>query len=736
MSALYRQARPTTFDEMVGQEHVKEVLSNALRQGRLSQAYLFSGPRGVGKTSSARLIAQAVNCTGPDEAAAAGHTGNSPHPKPCGVCEGCRLVREGRHPDVLEIDAASNNSVEDVRDLRERILLAPILSPQEKKVVILDEAHMMSKSAFNALLKTLEEPPPHVIFVFATTEPERMPPTILSRTQHFRFRRLSEAEIVQKLDRILQGIGREAEPAALALVARMADGAMRDAESLMDRLLTLEGPITLKQTEAALGLPPQEALFGVAEALDRGDIRAALEQAQNLYTQGFAARTLAQGLLEAIRAGLYGRMGLGTGPHLGPHLDRLVAAMTALDETLERLLKRSDALSLELAVLAAYQALHPPTPGAEPGASTEARVTPQPATPALQDFDPRPRRPANAQGTGNREPGADTPANPAVSPTPGPSVAPTPNIPTNVRDLTAEWRQVMGALKMTIRGFVREAEPRFDEGRVTLIFPERASFHFQSAQKNLEDIKRAVRETMGINDVELMLGKKKLADDPPPSRPFAPQSFGGLAAQVIEAAQPRPSEPPRPIEPPQAEVPRAPLSFEGLGQPSVPQTPPAAAPAQPPHMDSISPGEQPFAAPPPGQAAPDSADPLNISIPPAQPDPPQELATPRAPQPPPEALPPESPTEPDLPPLEDWTPQDTPFGESDPLGDGEPPPVARAETQTTLLDDPKYKNLVKLFGGRLRKFQKDAPKEATVELDSEAANGEAGVLEADTPDEG
>ncbi|WP_119316783.1 DNA polymerase III subunit gamma/tau, partial [Calidithermus terrae] len=357
MSALYRQARPSTFDEMVGQEHVKEVLLNALRSGRLAQAYLFSGPRGVGKTTSARLIAQAVNCTGSDEGVRGAHAGNAGNPtRPCGVCEGCRLVREGRHPDVLEIDAASNNSVEDVRDLREKILLAPLLS--SRKVVILDEAHMMSKSAFNALLKTLEEPPEHVIFIFATTEPERMPPTILSRTQHFRFRRLSEGEIAEKLGRIVQGLGREAEPAALRLVARMADGAMRDGESLLDRLLTLEGAITLAQTEAALGLPPQEALFAVAEALDGGRIREALERTQHLYTQGFAARTLAQGLMEALRAGLYARLGLGTGPHLSAPEERLVAAMTALDEAQERLAKRSDALALELAVLAAYQALH------------------------------------------------------------------------------------------------------------------------------------------------------------------------------------------------------------------------------------------------------------------------------------------------------------------------------------------------------------------------------------------
>ncbi|HFB38887.1 MAG TPA: DNA polymerase III subunit gamma/tau, partial [Oceanithermus sp.] len=193
MGALYRKKRPATFDAVVGQEHVKEVLRAAIQKDRLAHAYLFSGPRGVGKTTLARILAMAVGCEAGPEA------------RPCGTCAHCRRVREGTHPDVLEIDAASNNSVEDVRELKERILLAPVLAP--KKVIILDEAHMMSKSAFNALLKTLEEPPEHVLFVFATTEPERMPATILSRTQHFRFRRLSEEEIAGKLAQILEAEG-------------------------------------------------------------------------------------------------------------------------------------------------------------------------------------------------------------------------------------------------------------------------------------------------------------------------------------------------------------------------------------------------------------------------------------------------------------------------------------------------------------------------------------------------
>jgi len=653
VSALYRQARPTTFDEMVGQEHVKEVLLNALRSGRLAQAYLFSGPRGVGKTSSARLIAQAVNC--------------SSDPRPCGTCEGCRLVREGRHPDVLEIDAASNNSVEDVRELRERILLSPILS--QHKVVILDEAHMMSKSAFNALLKTLEEPPPHVIFIFATTEPERMPPTILSRTQHFRFRRLSEAEIVEKLQRILAGLGREAEPPALQLVARLADGAMRDAESLLDRLLTLEGPLTLKQTEDALGLPPQEALFALAEALDKGQLRPALEQAQQLYTQGFAARTLAQGLLEALRAGLYGRMGLGTGPHLNQPDERLVAAMTALDEAQERLLKRSDAMSLELALLGAYQALHQ----APTAPSAAATVAP----PSIPDFDPRPRK---------LEARKEAPAAPTSTPSPG------------VADLASEWRRVMGALKMTIRGFVREAEPRFEEDRLVLLFPERASFHFQGAQKNLEDIQKAVREVLGLEQVELRLGgKKKLADEPAGNRannlravtrPEGDRPDGARSALRPEGDRPNGT---RSALRPEGDRPngaRAPARPEG-------DRPPGARSALRPE------GDRP-ATPPPTEppSTPDIAAPASAPIDALWEEPGLSL----------EGGPPEP---------EPWHPEAALF-------DPNPPDEALEETegQPGLLEDPRFQKLIQLFGGRLRRFYPEAPREGALEAPAPESEGE------------
>jgi len=638
VSALYRQARPTTFDEMVGQEHVKEVLLNALRSGRLAQAYLFSGPRGVGKTSSARLIAQAVNC--------------SSDPKPCGVCEGCRLVREGRHPDVLEIDAASNNSVEDVRDLRERILLAPIMG--EKKVVILDEAHMMSKSAFNALLKTLEEPPEHVIFIFATTEPERMPPTILSRTQHFRFRRLSENEIVQKLKRILLGIGRQAEDQALHLVARLADGAMRDAESLLDRLLTLEGTITLVQTEAALGLPPQEALFAVAEALDRGQVKQAIEKSQQLYTQGFAARTLAQGLLEALRAGMYGKMGLGIGPHLDSPEDRLVAAMTALDEALERLLKRSDALALELAVLSAYQALHQaPAAVAEP---YPAPPTPKPST--IPDFEPKPRR--NIESQKSNVEGQE----PAVA-------QPSSSLSPEVTDLAGEWRRVMNTLKITVRGFVREAEPRPEEGKLVLLFPERATFHYQSAQKNLEEIRKAVRDVLGIPEVELKLGgaKKKLAD-PEGSHPSRP---------ALTRSQNNPVTP----KPELANI--ASVSEASTAPEVIPQD---VSSIQTEASQTLAP-TNPIAEVPDPVIESESIVEKNSSV---------------SKQPSKASEPEETP----------WFPESS---ESE-------PEAKTLKDSNNLLEDPRFQKLVQMFGGRLRKFYKDTPRQAEAEVSSETDAGE------------
>lgn len=338
MSAIYQRARPINWEQVIGQEHVKDVLRSALEAGRVGHAYLFSGPRGVGKTTTARLIAMTANC-------------QSKGKRPCGECESCLSVRAGSHPDVLEIDAASNNSVDDVRDLREKVGLSAMRGG--KKIYILDEAHMMSRAAFNALLKTLEEPPEHVIFILATTEPEKILPTILSRCQHYRFRRLTSTEIAGKLSGLVIQEGATADDDALQLIGRLADGAMRDGESLLERMLAAGQAVTRSGVEAALGLPPSERVREMALSLVNLDAGPLLSGAAQLYRDGYAARTVVEGLVAALGQALHAELGLETEPQAkleGAQIPRLLRLQAALDAQEARFSRGADQLSLELAL--------------------------------------------------------------------------------------------------------------------------------------------------------------------------------------------------------------------------------------------------------------------------------------------------------------------------------------------------------------------------------------------------
>lgn len=302
VQALYRKWRPQSFDEVVGQEHVVRTLRNALISGRIHHAYLFAGPRGTGKTTTARLLAKAVNCLAPEE-----------EQRPCNECTICRAINEGRLLDLIEIDAASNTGVDDVRDLRERVGFRP--NEARYKVYVIDEVHMLSNAAFNALLKTLEEPPEHAIFVLATTEPHKIPATVVSRCQRFEFRRIPSGRIIERLEWMAQRENIQIERQALTLIARHATGSMRDAESLLDQLASYnDGRITVEEMQAALGTGTDETIVEIADALAYGDVSRGLSAINSAVDKGTAPRQLARQIVEHLRTLLLLRLESGILP--------------------------------------------------------------------------------------------------------------------------------------------------------------------------------------------------------------------------------------------------------------------------------------------------------------------------------------------------------------------------------------------------------------------------------------
>jgi DNA polymerase III subunit gamma/tau len=443
--ALYRRYRAQRFGELVGQDPIVTTLRRAVSGDRLAHAYLFVGPRGTGKTSAARILAKAINCT---DLGADG--------EPCDACAACTSIRDGRALDVIEIDAASHGLVEDARDLVMRALTAP--SELRRRVYIIDEVHMLSTHAFNALLKLIEEPPDHVVFILATTDTHKVPATIISRTQRHDFRRMADATIVGKLHRIIETEGVEADDDALALVARLADGGMRDAESLLDQVLSFaDGRVTEADVREAVGLADDGAIAGLVDAYLAGDTPAALDAVAALADAG---RDIAQ---VAAQAEGEARRRLLASAGNPPVAQRLAAILRTLAEAAGAAAREGRArLMLELL------AVDPPAVPRPAALAATTPVTPRLDAPAARPAEPAPT-PAKVEAP--KPVPAPAPAEPSVQ------RAPIAADGGDVAAMRAHWAEVVERASPVIKPLLKECRPVARDGaRLTLAFPEGRDF--------------------------------------------------------------------------------------------------------------------------------------------------------------------------------------------------------------------------------------------------------------------
>ena len=493
--ALYRRWRPQRFSDVVGQPYAVQTLKNAIAQGEIAHAYLFAGPRGTGKTSVARILAKAINCPNPQGG------------EPCNACPLCEAIARGNALDVVEIDGASNRGIDQIRQLREEVAFRP--AEARYKVYIIDEVHMLTNEAFNALLKTLEEPPPHVVFVFATTEPHKVPPTVLSRCQAFEFKAIPQERIESHLRAVARAEKIRVDEEALRAIARHARGALRDALVLLEQLVAYKGgePITAQDLHEVLGLPPQETLDRFLEALLNKNGPEALEIVEELAERG---RDLELFVSEAIHRGrdrLVAALREGGDASTPSPSARAWAAL--LGQLLE--LKRELRLAFDKRVVLEVKALE--IAGAEgPPAAAATAATAAPAAPeapeapeALEPARPAPHTTASASAPASMSTSTPPPADadkPAAPPAPArPQAQATPDVERDL-DLEGRWAELLKRArrkKAALYALLAEARPRLEGRTLVVEYAPRFGFHKERLEQpqHFELLKQLVHEVFG-----------------------------------------------------------------------------------------------------------------------------------------------------------------------------------------------------------------------------------------------
>ena len=524
--ALYRKWRPQKFADVVGQEPIVTALQNQIASGRIGHAYLFTGTRGTGKTTCAKIFAKAINCL------------DHSSPDPCGECEVCRGIDEGTVLDISEIDAASNNSVDDIRDLRDETAFLPTVC--QYKVYIIDEVHMLSTSAFNALLKTMEEPPPHVIFILATTEVQKVPATILSRCQRYDFARITADKIAGRLLYVASQESFTLTEGAAALIGRLADGAMRDALSILDTCAGVSTQVDEALVRRMAGVTDRAYLFEISDAIAKGDAVAALQKVAELRQQSVDMRRLCTELAGHYRNLMLSSLPQGTALLTGispeeeaaysarastPQADA-VRGIEAFGEALEKIGRGADQrIELELAIFSltqpaaqpAVQVVQQAAPAAQgqpaPFASGPAPFAAQPVQPAVPSpaapaVPPagQPVQPPVAQPEEEAAPWQAAPANPqafAPEPSPPPAAPAAPAVPPADRTLRpfAPWPQVLEALSgrdPAMSSFLRGSGAFYDGRRVLIDCNETFRDYMRQNKETNRLLKQVILEVSGI----------------------------------------------------------------------------------------------------------------------------------------------------------------------------------------------------------------------------------------------